>query len=387
MEIDADTIISPENYETYPGTPRRQASRREVQDLLDRGFMTQEKVHGRLTESLIDTLLIGREGGAAELSRIRAVFQHLRGTTSTCVSEEKFSRFLADAFPPLSDTNLSKGVAALFDIFSWNAAFPFPPASPDTPMLDEDGFIRAVVLLGVDPRSRHLVNFAFGCCHGVSSGHWGPHYGWLVSKRGKTAQDFRRHLFRSLSEPLPGTAMQGEDIPMTTIAVPRFGYYQPRETASRGPLKDDREDNGEDIEDDDEQQVVVMVEEDERSIDVRDVLSECPAEQDSLTAKPLRESYDIALEHLPRQPHDLFMLGVPVPKLVQLFTVLDLVGRFPAPKTLIDSLAAKATPGRGGNDAFVDWHSFDTLLVHVSKDVAQSLSNIFSVFKGVEARS
>ncbi|KAK3319996.1 hypothetical protein B0T19DRAFT_433496 [Cercophora scortea] len=387
MEIEADSIISPVSYETYP-VDRSQSSRREIQDHLDRGLLTQDQVYSRLTESLIGTLLNGRASGAAELSSIRAVFRHLQEPTGTCVSKEKFSRFLADAFPPLSDTNLSKGVAALLDVLSWHAAFPFPPASPETPTLDEDGFIRAVVLLSVDPRSvRHSADPSFGARHSTGSGYWGPHFGWMIPKRGKDAHDFRRRLFRSLSEPLPGTVAQGEGIPVTKIPVPRFTFYQPRETTSPGPSEEDREDDGEDVMDDLGQQVLVVVEEDERSVDVLDVLAECPAEEDRLTADPLRESYDIALEHLPRQPHDISMLGVPVPKLVQFFTVLDVVGRFPASKTLVDSLAAREAPGSETDDAFIDWHSFDTLLVDVSKDVAHCLSSISSLFRGFEGTS
>lgn len=237
----------------------------------------------------------------------------------------------------------SIGLSALFDILAWHAAFPFPPTyTASWPLIDEDAFFRAICLLTRDPPRRYAPTFSTPV-HGLYSGSWGPHRGWLVAARGKDAQDWRRRLFRSVAEPAESEGAAGKP---TTVSAPRFVMYQRRERDAR-----------ESDDDEPDQQVVVMVDEDERSIDLQDVLSEYPPESDPLTANPLRESYKLALDALPCQPHDLAELSVPITKLASLLGLLQSLDEEDSGPDLM-ALAN----GLGSEPSRIGWQRFDAVL-------------------------
>ena len=227
--------------------------------------------------------------------------------------------------------------------------------------------------------------------HRLVSGTWGPHDGWLVEVRGKDGRDFRRRLFRSLAVPAEHGAADDGTTP-TTIPVPRFIMYQ-----------EDRPD----------QQVVIVAEENERSIDLQDVLSECPPERDPLTTNPLRESYTVIIDSLPRQEHDIKGLQIPAAKLVALLRLLVAVSPHDGEqaqgedtKDVAAGLATLAARLEENQPSHVSWVAFDALLssytVRVSMDdlpmrradsifsqeqVANILSRLFSIFKAPLGRT
>ncbi|KXX77560.1 hypothetical protein MMYC01_207032 [Madurella mycetomatis] len=259
------------------------------------------------------------------------------------VSNERVQDFLSwRANNPRQMLADSIGLSALFDILAWHAALPFPPAcTASGPLIDEGAFPYAI-LLTRDPALSYGPTFS-ALVHGLYSGSWGPHCGWLLAARGKDARDWRRRLFRSLAEPAESEEAAGK---LTTVSALSFFMCQRREGGAR-----------ESDEDEPDQQVVVMVDEDERSIDLRDILSEYPPESDPLTANPLRDSYKLALDALPCQPHDLAELSVPITKLVSLLRLLH-VSNEEASRAGLMALANRL----GGEPSQIGWQRFDAVL-------------------------
>lgn len=237
---------------------------------------------------------------------------------------------------------------------SWYASFPFPP--PDSPAVDQDGFIRAISLLTLNPAPRF-----HGPVFGVSSGRWGPHSAWLVQSRGKDDQDLRRRIFRSLAVPAAaGTAPEDVDT-LTKLPIPRFFVDQPRERRSADASAQEEEEDPEDP----GQQVLIVMEEDERCIDLQDVLSECPPEEDRLTLNPLRESYEIVLPTLPRQPHYIHEMQIPSLKLVnllRLLTVANLNGGKSREEELLEWTEILLETPTSDSTSYVSWQEFDKAL-------------------------
>ena len=243
-------------------------------------------------------------------------------------------------------------MSVLYRIVAWHASFPFPPFDP--PAIDHNGFLRAINLLTLNPPPyfNHRQ-------HGVSTGEWGPHSGGLVKLRGKDDQDLRRRLFRSLADPtLTETAPENAHA-LTKIPTPRFFMYQPREKrpADTSTLEEDEDS------DDPGQQVVVVAEEDERCIDLLDVVSAYPPGEDPLTSNPLRESYESILLTLPQQPYYLHEMQIPSLKLVNLFRLLAVVdpndGNGQEEKEILEwteQLLESATPDQ---TSYISWPEFD----------------------------
>jgi hypothetical protein len=192
--------------------------------------------------------------------------------------------------------------ALLFDICTSHAFFPFPIMrdASGTPQIDEDGFVRAICLLTLSAQ-RYGPKFPIATSR-LNSGEWGPHDGWYVAVRGKDASDIRRRLFRSIATP-DRTCVSN----CTTIPVPRFMWYE-------GEVYTE-DSKGEDW---DGQQTIVAEDESEVSMDIVDVLSECPIDHDKMIGNPFRESYRMVLPSLPERTDDLSVLSVPTAKVVAL---------------------------------------------------------------------
>jgi hypothetical protein len=103
------------------------------------------------------------------------------------------------------------------------------------------------------------------------------------------------------------------------------------------------------------QQVMITEEESELSIDIVDVLSECPPEVDTLTANPFRESYRTVLPLLPRSTEDLSVLFIPTTKFVALVKLAQEVQR--------ESSAGLVAMIEGlGNNGKIGWDKFDSVI-------------------------
>lgn len=232
----------------------------------------------------------------------------------------------------------SSAVDSLGALVRWHAVFPFPAApSSSFAGLDLPSLLRALALLLAPPPITPTIALDTATAGGplppspcgVRSGRWAAHDGWLVTKRGRGAEDALRRVFRSLAaeeaptSPPAAGAGAGDDEATAVVRVPRFVMYVPRGTNDGGRVggvtaaalaDDDNDDLG--------QQVVVVQDEDERTVDLLDVLSECPPDEDRKTANPLRENWVGVLAALPRHDRHLGQLGVPRARLAGLLGLL-----------------------------------------------------------------
>ncbi|KAI1408892.1 hypothetical protein F5Y13DRAFT_193929 [Hypoxylon sp. FL1857] len=306
MDGNYEYIISPDGYEKYGPSDKSQSNKRIVQGFVDNGLMTKDAIYRRYTERLLDF----RFNRPSELKNIRQVFRHLREPETKRLSQSAFIHFMTKGLSRFGLTESSGASVLLYEVISWHAFFPFPASydSSGTISLDETAFVRAICLLWRDRASVLFApNFTSPSYSSElqwrnQSGSWGPHDGYLLGIRGKDGSDFLRRVFRSLA--VPNGIITGNT---TTIRVPRFIMYRLRSKSPDGPL---------------EQRIVVMGEEKERSIDIQDVISECPPNDEPVWLKPLRESYSIVLPSLPHQPHDLADLHVPTTKAVDLLKLV-----------------------------------------------------------------
>ncbi|KAE8371638.1 hypothetical protein BDV26DRAFT_302581 [Aspergillus bertholletiae] len=251
-----------------------------------------------------------------------------RGLMSQDLSEAMFKRLVAERLAEFGVNESPNAPALHFKVYSSHAFYPFPASDSGSEQagIDEDG-------------------------------NWGPHGGWYIAIRGKDASDFRRRLFRSLALPASSGTSTSYD---TKITVPRFIWFE---------SKKEETDSGSEL----DQQVVVTEDESELSIDIVDVLSECPPEADTLTANLFRESYRIVLPSLPKRTGDLSMLFIPR---IELVALLKLVHQVQGEKS-VDSAAAI----RGlGNEEKISWKRFDSVMSEQSECIADGLSKIFSAF-------
>ncbi|KAI1474033.1 hypothetical protein F4774DRAFT_401992 [Daldinia eschscholtzii] len=273
--------------------------------------------------------------------------------------------------------------ALLLDIFIWNAFFPFPPIydSSGELCIDEVAFTRAVNQLVWNHSPRYSTGMWTRAHHNVMTGNWGPYAGWLVSTRGRDSNDYTRWLFRSLA--IPNDTTSGYE---TTILVPRFFIAPPRreERSPEADLEDEAP----------EQQVVIVEKENERTIDIQDVLSEHPPVNYTMIADPLREGYKLALPHLPHHQHDLSDLHVPAAKVLSL---LPLLNEYDDPPREIEIFWEEQEGGgddgdkdpvveliaaieRLGNEEF-SWEAFDDMLNEHAELIADTLAQVFLVLK------
>lgn len=260
-------------------------------------------------------------------------------TRNADLSSDLFKRQITQNLLSLSIPLAKETSTTLFSILTFHASQPFPSPDPwphrssGHPLIDEDAFVRAICLLILSPFPFQGPNSP--ATHGYYSGTWGPHRGRYVARRGRDAGDFRRRVFRSIAIP-DGTSTEHA----TVVSVPRFVYYEP---VPEGKV--DEDDVG--------TETVVVEEEREVEVDVVDVLSECPPEEDRLTANPFRESYRVVLPSLPRHKEDLMRLFVPTARLVGLMEVVQEVQA----GTTTDWAAMME---RFGSDGKIGWSEFDS---------------------------
>ncbi|KAI0404658.1 hypothetical protein F4802DRAFT_565865 [Xylaria palmicola] len=354
MEIETDCIFSSESFDKYANNDRCRTSKERVQDFLDRGLMTQDAVYERYTEKLSGQL-VSAYPGRSVIENIRLSFQQLRDSATGYLSSTAFKRLFAEKISRLGVNQSGDTSTLLCDVFTWHAFFPFPSACDGSGLLkiDESAFLRAVALLLLLP-TRRAWSETRPVIHRKYGGTWGPYDGWYVALRGKDASDFRRWLFRSLATP-DSSSIKTENV--TTISVPRFEWSGYRE-------------DGSDPEDDPSQQFVVMDDETEASIDIVDVVSECPPEEDRLTMNPFRESYRLVLPSLPKTTDDLSSLYIPKSRLVGFLKLCQEAQKEHTEDTMIP-IEEVDSSGKVG------WENFEKITAGSSRLLASSLANIF----------
>ncbi|KAK8031362.1 hypothetical protein PG990_001096 [Apiospora arundinis] len=367
MDIDKDTIISAESFDKFGVDERRQTSFDRVQAFVDRGLMTKDAVLERFTERLALH--------APALPNIKNAFQQLKDDHTEYLSNAKLRDSVNNVVASIGPWQSSDIVGLLlFDILSWHATFPFPSASESGihDAIDESSFVRAVCLLlldnlpGYGPK-RLGKTFHENPKHRIYSGELGPHDGFLVANRGKGANDFMRRIFRSLAVVIDETAAAAKAMrEETTISVPRFSMFRPL--------------SPEEMEDEerfpDGRHVVIVENEREITVDVQDVVSDCPPGEDRKTANPLRESYSLALPALPHAEHDLSELWVPSLKVAALLTLCKNLGVPESPpsagrRSSTDLMALIEKLSAGTN---LGWEDFRTTLRGYEELIANALA-------------
>ncbi|KAI1660001.1 hypothetical protein F4813DRAFT_386871 [Daldinia decipiens] len=264
---------------------------------------------------------------------IRQVFCQLRGPETGYLSRNKFKHLFERILP-----TPSSGVEVLlFDIFSWHAFFPFPPTCTTSGefCIDEDAFTRAV-------------------CQLVWT--YSPHH----------------------------SAHMREGRAPTTVLSPEIGGH-----ISAGSFQPaDEPYSGDDSEDEDLQQVVIVEKESERTIDIQDVISECPPDHHTMVGDPLREGYKLALPFLPHRPYDLTDLHVPTIKVLSLFPLLYAEDDSDEENELVSEEDNEPDIGadfitsieRLGTEE-LSWEIFNTMLNEHAEVIVDTLARIFSILK------
>ncbi len=201
---------------------------------------------------------------------------------------------------------------------------------------------------------------------------WGPHSGNVITQRGKDSRDFRRRLFRGLAVPindsvdagptlpvttlpvttLPVTTLPVTTLPVTTLPVTRFIYTDP-----------------------DGCEVVAEKDEDERCIDVQDILSElAPDGDEGMVSSPPRDAYGIALPALPHYTYYLHELSVSTSKLRALLEFLSACHARKEDKRqrpdLAHLISTLFSGSEGSPTAHISWLQFDGALGEYTVSVA-----------------
>lgn len=282
--------------------------------------------------------------------------------------------FIAGLSSSSSSAAATPALGALFDLVSWHASFPFNVARTTDATVDEPGLVRAVALLSpreAGPRWTLARHASFD----VREGSWGPHtQGWIVTARHAGAEDWRRRAFRALAAPATTTAASKTT---TTIPVPRFFMFQTRNGG-----------NGSNGEDDEGQQVAVVHDEDERTVDLLDILALTAPNDVPMSGPPFRESFDGFLGNLMANTQQRQLSELAVPKKTLGILLSLLLG---TPGTDWETAPPSADSPHGalvqellssGDGEVLGFKQFDELLQNCQADVQAGLDKCFDNFFG-----
>ncbi|KAL8366171.1 hypothetical protein RB595_004784 [Gaeumannomyces hyphopodioides] len=343
MSLGKNSVVSDDRWADYPIDDRRRDRIDEVKRYLDEGLLTQDKVLGRLTESV----LAGQD--ASTLTRL---FGKLADPSTGYITVEHFTAKFPSLLQDSADIP-SSAIRVLFDVLSWYAAFPFPP--PPEKVADEAGFVRAVTILS----RRRPQGVSNDITYNQVTGRLGPHSGWMVVARDvRAGEDWRRRIFRALARPAGRLASDEAGGAQTrTVAVPRFIVLE--EVA--GPP--DGQEPSSDA-DDDWRSTLFVHDEDERTVDLRDVLADTSPVKHRIGGKPMRESYDDVIDSgiLPTQTPPLAELAVSRRSLCDFITLLIECGggADDGPASNLSALAQEL--GQQGGDDLLDWGTYNASL-------------------------
>ncbi|KAK8113295.1 hypothetical protein PG984_013821 [Apiospora sp. TS-2023a] len=377
-EANEDTLFLPHQMATFVEPP------------LQSSTAMRAPYHDPGTHAVLERYTERLTRNVSNLAGIEIAFQHLKDTRTEHLSSEKAMAAMENAVVGAVEPSQSSTISELgLDVLIWHASFPFPPALEPPGScdgIDQSSFTRAVCLLalrsvpGYGGRKRWGTWFPANPFHAGFGGYWGPHHGSYVSKRGKGASDFMRRIFRSLAayhdDDATDPRANGTGKAETPIPVLRFMYRVQLPKNEEGTKAEDEED--EEDEEPEIQEFAIMESEPEVTIDIQDVMSECPPEEDRLTANPFRESYSLALPGLPHPEHDLTELRVPVSKVSALLTLAKQLnatgqhsgqgeGEIDDPEALIGRLSGKTSLG---------WEEFQTNMRGYEDMIADALAKM-----------
>lgn len=265
--------------------------------------------------------------------------------------QEKLKQRLSEALAAPNDLEVSNAVAVLADIFNWHSSFPFPTLyiskDDSLPAIDQPGFVRAVGLLTLDPPLFNCPNVTGPASHSGSGGFTAEAPGFsvtLITHRGKDGQDYRRRLFRSLASPKAGSA---DSVPFF-LTVPRL--------VLRPEHPEEERDGG---------SVWYMTKEDERYVDLLDVLAETVPGCRKPMPNPTRAAFELALPVLQKYEMSLSGLHVPWKKMeafVRLLTGLSPLDDLPGLDHLSGLVATQIEAFCGEAERGIVWEEFDHVL-------------------------
>lgn len=248
-------------------------------------------------------------------------------------------------------SDISDAVDALINLFNWHAAYPFPiefsQGTGSPPAVDEAAFTRAVALLSLEPRVTGAPRFSETDIHSVSTVINKPDVGVdFITLRGRDAQDFRRWLFRSLSDP----KQESNNCQPVLVPVPRVILIPRPRIADEG--YNDRK-------------IWYMTREDERCIDLVDMLADTMPDCRGIFPRPTRDACELALPSLPRHELALSELSMYPDKLDALVKLVSRLDQAYEQKLIgihvfINRFAS--APSDISADIGISWEEFDSKL-------------------------
>ncbi|KAL8387252.1 hypothetical protein RB595_010044 [Gaeumannomyces hyphopodioides] len=368
MDVYDDCITHSERWDAHGLDDQRLQRVAQVQEYLEQGLLAPDTILKRLTDALTPSLAGNSIISGISLGGIRRRFDELKDRQTEGITKHSF---IAGLSASSSSAAATPALGALFDLVSWHVSFPFNVARAADATVDEPGLVRAVALLSpreAGPRWTLAPHSSFD----VREGAWGPHtQGWIVTARHAGAKAWRRRVFRALAAQTTTTAA-GKAV--TTIPVPRFFMFQPRDGG-----------NGED---DEGQQVVVVHDEDERTVDLLDVLALTAPNGVPKSGPPFRESFDGLLGDLMAntQQQQLSELAVPKKTLGSLLSLLlgapgtDRETALPSADSPHNALVQELLSS--GDGEVLGFKQFNELLQNCQTDFQAGLDKFFDNFFG-----
>ena len=282
------------------------------------------------------------------------------------------ARFIATLSAPFKEYSsyVQRGIQILYRVFIHYSDYPFP--APTGSSMSEDGLYRGVLLLAGLYKWETKVGY-FGPCK------CGPYTGSALTYRAVGRHDEIRRMFRFLASPIPGSLRQPwqnverEFDPITRLPVGQFIYDD--ET----PKKSGSMDSGHAAV---QERVVILDHEDERDVDLLDVLLEThPGGQEAgvdiydaptVTSGPFRDSFRLILPALPRYEKSLHELQIQLAHWKALVELL-LLSSFEVCPTHLDRMFAQTRERLDVVDAMtfafiqdedkeLDWRAFETVI-------------------------
>jgi hypothetical protein len=205
---------------------------------------------------------------------------------------------------------MQPGLQILYRVFVHYSQYPFPAST--SAWVSQDACFRGINLLaGLYQRAAQPGSIGPCKC--------GPYTGNALTYRAARSADQRRRMFRFLASPIPISTIGREenieeDSDVTTVAVPQFSYELPPENT------EERSDGYFAC----NEKVVLQDNEDERDVDLLDILLEthlsteepennnAPQSSDAVPIGPYRDSFRFVLSTLPRYEKSLNQLRIPL---------------------------------------------------------------------------
>lgn len=279
-----DSIIVSEPYGAYGDDPLLQTYQAWAIAKLQEGYMSKEAIWQRMGEWL-------KGASPSKFKSMEDIFRTLCNSPSRsqrCITEFSFiSSLQSQLVLP------EKCLSLLFRCLLAHAAFPFPIESLGS-TLDIPAFSRGILLFRYPDVLNNLT---------LVSGKWGPCIGSNYTGRDRDVEDTRRLLFRTFAAPLDVMGdYSDDDLASTKIRVPAFIYWE-RDLSGDSTTS---------------QAYKVLDTEDERHVDVLDVLTKFRPRSEGRTAPPLRQCYKVILPSLPSHCSELYEMQLSYSELCNL---------------------------------------------------------------------